>query len=389
MNGVTVPFKGLLMVRFELGVLMSFRKTIYATAALSFAALASAGMARAADLPVKAVKPVKDIPFFLVIDDRISYSYIFTGTDPGAFSVKPGGGLDGHTAKQVYSFTHFDVWAYGTNFFTISMFKSDHNDPASPCTNAGILSSGITTNANCAGATETYGLFRSTFGFNEIFGTKAFSMGPLHNVSFEVGADMENENTFLAPAKRDWVAGLQFAFDLPYKGYFNVAPLAYKEINHNAFDQCGVFAPGGIPGTNCSIDGNTNFNVTWAVEVNYYMDLGFLPENMQFWSISGRAGWYGPKGNQNQPLGLASGGTATKTELNSEPIRLTFDASKAVWGGKYSHFVDLWVSYRYWQNKFGLDHNNAPGVCTVAGPGTASTNSCTEQSAQAGVTVKF
>src|ERR1700728_3841119 len=136
MNGVTVPFKGLLMVRFELGVLMSFRKTIYATVALSVAALASAGVARAADLPVKAVKPVQDTPFFLVIDDRISYSYIFTGTDPGAFSNKPGGGIDGHTAKQVYSFTHFDVWGYGTNFFTISMLKSDHNDPAAPCTGA-------------------------------------------------------------------------------------------------------------------------------------------------------------------------------------------------------------------------------------------------------------
>ena len=42
--------------------------------------------------------------------------------------------------------------------------------------------------ADCAGATEIYGLFRSTFGFNEIFNTKAFSLGPLHNVSFEVGA---------------------------------------------------------------------------------------------------------------------------------------------------------------------------------------------------------
>ena len=70
---------------------MSLRKTIFATAALSLAALASAGMARAADLPVKAAKPVKDIPFFLVIDDRVTFSYIFTGTDPGIYSLKPGG----------------------------------------------------------------------------------------------------------------------------------------------------------------------------------------------------------------------------------------------------------------------------------------------------------
>src|SRR6202011_3507761 len=126
--------------------------------------------------------------------------------------------------------------------------------------------------------------------------------------------------------KRAFVAGLQFAFDLPYKGFFNVAPLAYKEINHNAFIQCGLFGPG-TPGVTCTADGNTDYKTTWAIETNYYMDLGFLPPNLQLFSVSGRAAWYGSKGNQNSPLGIASGGTATKVELNSEPIRLTFDAS--------------------------------------------------------------
>jgi hypothetical protein len=74
--------------------------------------------------------------------------------------------------------------------------------------------------------------------------------------------------------------------------------------------------------------------------------------------------------------------------LNSEPIRLTFDASKAFAGPKYSHFVDVWVAYRYWQNKFGLDHNAEPNVCTLASTGQ-STNSCTESTVYTGVTVKF
>jgi len=382
---------GLDHVIVNLGVFrMSYRNKAFAAAVLSFAALAPVSFASAADLPTKAkVKPVADLPFFLIIDDRVTFSYIFTGTDPGAFTKRPDGTYNGKTAKQVYSFTHFDAWAYGTNFFTISMFKSDHNDPASPCLNTGVLSSGGT-QGYCAGATEIYGLFRSTFGWNEIFNTKAFSVGPLHNISFEVGADANSENTFLAPAKRDFVAGLQFTFDLPYKGYFNVSPLAYKEINHNAFDQCGLF-PGGVPGVTCIADGNTDFKTTWAVEVNYYMDLGFLPENMQYFSISGRAGWYGPKGDSNAPLagtGVGRFSTASKTELNSEPIRLTFDASKAFAGPKYSHFVDVWVAYRYWQNKFGLDHNAEPGVCTLATTGQ-STNSCTESTVYTGVTVKF
>jgi hypothetical protein len=368
---------------------MSFRYGAIAAAALSLATLAPTGFASAADLPVKAkAKPIPDLPFFFVIDDRVTYSWMPKGTDPGAFSVRPDGSINGKTAKSVYSFTHFDAWAYGTNFFTISMFKSDHNDPAGPCANAGVLLSGAP--ANCAGATEFYGLIRSTFGWNEIFDTKAFTLGPLHNISFEVGADGETENSFLSPAKRDFVAGLQFAFDLPYKGYFNVAPLAYKEINHNAFDQCGLFGPG-TPGVTCLADGNTDFHTTWALETNYYMDLGFLPETMQYFSISGRLAWYGPKGDSNSLPGLSGPGrfsTATKTEFNSEPIRLTFDASKAFMGPKYSHFVDTWVAYRYWQNKFGLDHNAAPGVCTIAATGQ-STNSCTESTVYAGVTVKF
>ena len=374
----------------------SLRRTL-AAAALSLATLAPAGYAAAADLPVKAMKKVAPVPFFLVIDDRVSFSWMPRGTDPGAFTVNPNGSINGTTSKQVYSFTHFDAWAYGTNFFTISMFKSGKNDPASPCSNTGVLIGGFAgPNVQCAGATEIYGLFRSTFGFNEIFNTKAFSMGPLHNVSFEVGMDGNSENTFLAPAKRDVVAGLQFAFDLPYKGYLNVAPLMYYEFsNHNSFNQCGLFGniPLGQPGANCVVDGNTSFKPTWAVEVNYYMDLGFLPENMQFFSVSGRAGWYGKKGDQNQPLvfnGVGPFSTGTAVELNSEPIRLTFDASKAFIGPQYSHFVDLWVAYRYWQNKFGLDHNAAPGVCTLtAGGVTRSTNSCTEETVYAGVTVKF
>src|SRR5258705_3334968 len=162
----------------NLGVIgmSSLRRTVTA-AALSLARPVPAGYAVAADMAVKALKPVAEVPFFLVIDDRVSFSWMPKGTDPGMFSVRPDGSINGTTAKQVYSFTHFDAWAYGTNFFTISLFKSDHNDPANPCTNAGVVfnpGTGIASPANCEGASEIYGLFRSTFGWNEIFNTKAF-----------------------------------------------------------------------------------------------------------------------------------------------------------------------------------------------------------------------
>ncbi|MGJ5040132.1 hypothetical protein [Bradyrhizobium sp. HKCCYLRH1062] len=373
---------------------MSLRQTIAAVVALGAAALTSVGAAGAADLPAKAIakKAPAEVPFFLVVDNRVSYSYIFDASQPGAWSVNGNGTFNAKTAKQVYSFTHFDVWGYGTNFFTISLFKSDHNDPAGPCTQTGGIVSpnaGFAfTPASCPGATEIYGLFRSTFGWNQIFNTKAFTMGPLQNISFEVGMDANTENRYFGAAKRDVVAGLQFAFNLPYKGYFNVAPLMYWEFaNHNSFSQCG--AGWSNP---CINDGNTSFKPTWAVETNYYMDLGFLPESMQFFSISGRAGWYGKKGTDTEPLpaSVANGVYPTKIEFNSEPIRLTFDASKAMWGEKQSHLIDVWVAYRYWQNKFGLDHNNAVG-CSVAGVGgtRVATGACTESSLYSGVTVKF
>ncbi|WJR75837.1 hypothetical protein [Bradyrhizobium sp. NP1] len=345
--------------------------------ALSLVTLGSLDPASATDtdVPTKAMKakPVADQPFFLLIDNRVTYSYLPKGTDPGSFTIQPNGTINGKTAKQVYSFTHFDIWAYGTNFFTISMLKSDHNNPANGC---------VFNNGSCAGATDVYGLIRSTFGFNEIFGTKAFSVGPLRNISFEIGADAQVENIALAPSKRDVVAGLQFAFDLPYHGFFNVAPLYYKEINHNAFVQCG-FTVSPV----CLSDGNTEYKGTWALETNYYMDLGFLPETIRYFSISGRAGWYGPKGPENSPLPFAPPfNIQTKTEFNSEPIRLTFDASRAFMGPKYTHLVDVWVAYRYWQNKYGMDHTNSR-ICNVA-PGV-SNGSCTESSVYSGVTVKF
>lgn len=336
---------------------------VAAAVMLSTIAVASFSQANAADLPpkYKAVKALPDVPFFLVNDNRLTYAYIFDAVDPGVTK---------KTAKQIYAFTHFDVWAYGTNFFTISLEKADHASPANPC---------FAANQGCEGATEIYGLFRSTFGFNQIFNTQAFSYGPLHNVSFEVGMDGSTENRYFSASKRDVVAGLQFAFDLPYKGYFNVAPLFYYEFaNRSSYTQCG-FATGTIPGVNCNLDGNRKFDPTWAVEINYYMDLGFLPPSLNYFSVSGRAGFYGPKGGENGQII----GTATKTEINSEPVRLTFDASKAAWGDKYSHFVDVWVAYRYWQNKFGLDEK-ASAACTLLAPG-----SCREESAYAGVTVKF
>jgi hypothetical protein len=317
-----------------------FRTTTLAALALT---VAGAGLASAADLPSKKEAPTlaaPSSPFFVNVNS-ISYSRIFGATDPGVSN-------SGKFGKDVYTFTHFDVWGYGTNFFNVDLLKSPSVDPAASST---------------AGATEIYGLFRSTFGLNQLFGTKAFTTGILNNVSLEVGADMNTENNKLGPAKKSMVAGLQFSFALPYKGYFNISPLVYKEYNHNYFTTLSG-----------NTSGDTEFNATWALETVYSMPLGFLPPSVPL-TFSGRAAFYGPKGKS------WSGDTQnTSTEFNSEQ-RLTLDVGKMVMGK--ADIFSTYIGYRYWQNKFGLNSSSNTN-CTGTSSGT-----CTENTISLGATLAF
>jgi hypothetical protein len=95
--------------------------------------IAAASHAGAADIPAKA--PSTPEPFFTVNDNSVGYAYVFTGTNPGA----------GQTPKHDLNFTHFDVWAYSTNFFTIDWLKATNakapnfGTPAAPCDQNGPL----------------------------------------------------------------------------------------------------------------------------------------------------------------------------------------------------------------------------------------------------------
>lgn len=331
-----------------------------------------------------------DAPFFTYVDNRVSYSHIFGAIDAGYYSFRQDGSINGKTDMDVLSFTHYDTWAYGTNFLKVGIYKSGPNDPAAPCTNAGVITNpdpnGGTFDvpASCDGGTDIYGLFRSTFGLNEIFNTKRFAVGPLSNVSLEVGGDADASNTYYASAKRMLVGGLQFSFNLPYKGYLNVAPLYKMERGHDAYTQCGSVFAGPSPA--CNVDGIMNFKDTWAIELDYYMDLGFLPENIRYFAISGRAGFYGPKG----PSHGVAGAEPTKLEINAEPIRLIFDAGGAFLGKDKSHAFDMWVAYQYWQNQYGNDADSTPFTCTLpTAGGKISTDSCTTNALATGVTMKF
>ncbi len=303
----------------------------------------------------KAAKTVSWSPF-LINHNTLSLSDRFTATHPGRAGTIP---------KTILEFTHFDAWGYGTNLLSLEMLKSQRNDPASPCGNFHAPRGG------CPAATEFTLHWRSTLGFNQMFHTHGFSAGPLKNVSLEFGGDANTENTFAAPAKRVVVAGLEFTFALPYGGHVNASPLYYKEWNHNSF-VTPAFATPGIP------SGDTNFAGTYALEFNYAMPLGFLPPTIPL-SISGYANFYGPKGTG---VGLAAPKVPkTAVEFLSEQ-KLSLDVGKMIGGARQANKFNVWIAYRYWQNKFGLDHTK--GTCIGA-----STGSCTEQSLVTGISVMF
>ncbi|WP_375779434.1 hypothetical protein ACE103_11095 [Bradyrhizobium sp. ma5] len=331
------------------------------------------------------------VPFIKSVDNSLTVGILPNATSPGETA---------STQKAVYSFTHNDTWAYGTNLLNVDVTKSDHHDPSGPCSTV-YGKPVFGENGPCSGNLEVESKLRSTFGFNEIFNTTAFRYGPLKNISLEVGGESRVTELYSSPNKKAIVAGLQFAFDLPYKGYLNIAPLYYQEWNHSTFAYPNnvnpplgfVFGlprytgilPAGVTGT---INGDLHYRPTWALELNYGGELGFLPENLRYFSWSGNAGFYGAKGNGAYGGYTLPSSWNTKTEIKAEPVRLTFDVSKAVWGSKYSHYLETFVAYRYWHNKYGFDAGNpANFVCSFAN-GT-SNNSCNEQTVYAGITSKF
>jgi hypothetical protein len=281
-------------------------------------AATTVGSAYAADMPVKAFKAPAPVPFFLVNANSFSYAYYFKATDPGA----------GYTPKNVINFTHFDVWAYGTNFFTIDWLKSTNG------TADGVFGCVA---PNCVGATEIYGLARSTLGFNQLFNTKAFSVGPLTNVSLIWGGDLNTFNGGSRAAKRDIVVGLNFDFALMWKGTFSFAVEAYKEWNQFGFFQTAIN------------DGSTNFNTTYRFEGLYVQPLGDLVKVPL--TFSTLYGVNGPKGNGNVA------GNASKLEYFIGP-KLALDVGALA--GWRPDMVSLFVGYRYWVNKFGADPNLTP-----------------------------
>jgi len=311
-----------------------YRSTI--TLAAIFAAAVS-GSAGAADLPIKA-KPVKatEAPYFLVNENSVSYRYEFTATNPGA----------GKTPKHVGTFSHFDVWAYGTNFFNIDWLKATSS--RTPANGGVACFGGGNLPTPCQGYTEIYGFFRSTLGWNELTHSKMFAYGPLKNISFAYGADFNTDNTQLGSAKKSVQGGLQADFAMPFNGNLSLSAFAYKEWQHDGFAALGVINPSGA----------VEFKTTWGVGANYNQPLGFLPTWLPL-TYKALVGLHGPKGFGENPV-VAVGDR--KTELFTQQT-LDLDTGKIFWSKP--NMWSMWVGYRYWHNKFGINDTNIVRVPAV------------------------
>jgi hypothetical protein len=355
----------------------TWKKSLFTSAALALAfAGVTAGSAIAADMPVKAAAPVKEMPFFLVNDTSVSFTWYANATDPGVAgsSDRVNGGIQGtgnSFSKYVGSATHFDVWAYGTNFFNIDYLRSSSKDP-------------IRGVAGATGTAEVYIFGRSTLSWNALTGTKWFSTWLTKDIGFEFGGDVNTQNNALAPEVRKLDLGASITLNLP--GTVVLGVVAQKEWSHNQFETAfagGFLTPAQQIGGTTLFTGDRNFKWIPRLELLISEPLTFLPLPLTWNSFTGVNF---PKGTGFSPANVAAVSVGpgidqwhqltaeTKTEVFADN-RITLDISKLWWGK--AGIWDGYVGYRYWYNKFGTDHNNAlfaSNGCTMPGsPGLAAT----------------
>jgi hypothetical protein len=367
-------------------------KSILLAAAM---AVATGGLAHAADMAVKSPKPAPTVPFFFVNDTSVSFTYYFSATDPGV-SGSSGSVIGGipNTGNRIGRYSgeidHFDVWEYGTNLIHVEFNQYGNNDPS-----LGIV--------GAQGAREFFGFARSTFGINELTHSKIASSWLFKDIGFEIGGNAGVEDNFLDEHTTQGVFGLNFDVNLNLPGTILVGILAYKEFTRNEFNGCGTAgfgAVGGPLGLACAgggaFSGERDFEWTWKLESFVAEPLTFLPWPVSFINI---ANVTGPKGTGISTANClaigcfgAIGGfnnNESKTEV-FEDARLTLDTSKVFWGKP--GIWDTYVGYRYWYNKFGTNHNAALfagcAACLGGGPGGAPGTSI-ESTAYVGTTYHF
>lgn len=215
--------------------------------------------------------------------------------------------------KTVLSFTHASGYKYGSNFFNIDLLYSDTHDPVQ----------GLTT-VTSVGALEVYTVYRHTLSFSKIAGSKV-GFGPIKDIGFEFGADLNTKHNAFASRKIMPIAGLSLSIDIP--GFWIIGLMADKEWNTNA-----------ILGKSVEFDITPTVTTAW------------------FYPVYGPVSFEG-FGSVNLPKGKDGFGNDTKVEVLLHP-KLMVDVG-SFFGAKG---FQIGGGYQYWLNKFGNDHNAGVGA---------------------------
>lgn len=266
-------------------------------------------------------EPVREAPAFKGFSDNT------LGLRYGPYFKEPGIGQSDHSNrgadidKVIFNFSHFDVTKYWSNFISIDLLQSNDRDPSN--------NQASNKKNETLGATEIYAVYRGNLSGNAITGGDNFKFGPIKDVTLEIGADVNTKNTAFAPQKKLLVFGPNIHFDV--LGFFNVGFHLHKEWNYN-----------GIVGK--SVD----FDPTLQIEPTYLIPLTFSSVPLR---IEGFA-------DLNLPKGRDGFGAKTATELLSH-TDLVLDVGQVLMGKP--NFLDGFVGFEYWINKFGNDNAKVPG----------------------------
>jgi len=168
--------------------------------------------------------------------DTVSYWYGSNYRTP--FVMIPNTGKAANIARNSVEYIHVGSASMLNNFADVTVSMSDLSEPAA---------------AGGSGATEAYVILREGIGLNELTHSSAFKRGPLRNVAFEMGANLETKNSSFAPAERTLYIGPKFVFAVP-KGFFNVGLHFRQEWNHE-----------GVLGKPEDYTPNFNIEPTWMV----------------------------------------------------------------------------------------------------------------------------
>lgn len=211
--------------------------------------------------------------------------------------------------------SHADGYEYGTNFFNLNFTKWGPGNPAN--------------NSN-TGASEFYGVYRTTVSGNKVTNSTMFSWGPIKDVGLDAGFDLDSENTAFATGKYLVVVGTQLAVNLP-KGFWNIDLHFSHEWNNN-----------GIAGHSVNFDSAPELETAWF----YPFSLGPVPL-----AFTGFFNIIGPKGRDGF-------GDQTRTEILAHP-KLLVDVGDLVKATPNKVYAG--IGYEGWRNKFGNAENEVPG----------------------------